>query len=270
MAANEEDDDYMGDLGRFLSIPDTASVATVGKVKGGTVDKRKMNWKEKKKLKQEKNHNLEEEQRQEGMAAVIPSSNIGFKLLQQMGYKPGNALGKHGQGVTEPINVDLKRNRTGLGRDEVVKEEKSQKSKQIILARERKRKKVDELRVGFQERRRGTWQSRKIVSDYRKACTALLQLEEQAAGTVTESARPVNEKTVEVQDAGKGVDKVKTEDAEAVEEDEEEEEEITEEMLHDHLTKLRGLYHYCLYCGFQYDSEEALIADCPGLEDEVH
>jgi hypothetical protein len=30
MAANEEeDDDYMGDLGRFLSIPDTASVATV-------------------------------------------------------------------------------------------------------------------------------------------------------------------------------------------------------------------------------------------------
>jgi Ran GTPase-activating protein (RanGAP) involved in mRNA processing and transport len=127
----------------------------------------------------------------------------------------------------------------------VVKEEKSQKSKQIILARERKRKKVDELRVGFQERRRGTWQSRKLVSDYRKACTALLQLEEQAAGTATEFARPVNENTVEVQDAGKGVDKVKTEDAEAVEEDEDEEEEITEEVRIPALFNLCRLYSKC-------------------------
>jgi hypothetical protein len=72
-----------------------------------------------------------------------------------------------------------------------------------------------------------------------------LQLEEQAAGTVTESARPVNEKTVEVQDAGKGVDKVKTEDAEAVEEDEEEEEEITEEVRIPALFNFCRLYNKC-------------------------
>jgi hypothetical protein len=31
------------------------------------------------------------------------------------------------------------------------------------------------------------------------------------------------------------------------------------QMLHDHLTKLRGLYHYCLYCGFQVCSKLGLI-----------
>lgn len=162
------------------------SLWQVGKEKEGTGRKDKVSWKEKRKLKEAKKVKTEAEQRQEGLAAAIPSSNIGFKLLQQMGYQPGNALGKHGQGAIEPVNVDLKFNRTGLGRDRVVQEEKILKTKFKALAQERKRKKVDELQVGFQERRRGNWQSRKLVSDYRKACTALLQLEEGAAAASME------------------------------------------------------------------------------------
>lgn len=197
----------------------------VGKEKGGTGKKEKVNWKEKRKSKEAKKVMTEAEQRQEGLAAAIPSSNIGFKLLQQMGYQPGNALGKHGQGTIEPVNVDLKFNRTGLGRDKVVQEEKILKTKFKAIAQERKRKKVDELQVGFQERRRGTWQSRKLVSDYRKACTALLQLEERAAAASTEGGVSKEGSQEPRAAATNGVEKEGDADEEA-----EEEEVITEEV----------------------------------------
>lgn len=202
------------------------SLWQVGKEKGGTGKKEKVNWKEKRKSKEAKKVMTEAEQRQEGLAAAIPSSNIGFKLLQQMGYQPGNALGKHGQGTIEPVNVDLKFNRTGLGRDRVVQEEKILKTKFKALAQERKRKKVDELQVGFQERRRGTWQSRKLVSDYRKACTALLQLEERAGAAATTEGGVSKEGSQEPRAAAtNGVEKEGDADEEA-----EEEEVITEEV----------------------------------------
>ena len=39
----------------------------------------------------------------------------GFKLLAAMGYTPGQGLGKSVEGRTEPIPLDLKQNRLGLG-----------------------------------------------------------------------------------------------------------------------------------------------------------
>ncbi|KAG0565414.1 hypothetical protein M758_8G183900 [Ceratodon purpureus] len=248
--AADEDDDYMGDLERFIPkeelLPSKAASQT-GKGKGGGASKEKVNWKEKRKLKVGEKVKKEAEQRQEGLAAAIPSSNIGFKMLQQMGYKPGIALGKSGQGVTAPISVDVKVNRTGLGRDRVVAEEKVLKAKVKALVQERKRLKVDELREGFQERRRGTWQSRKLVSDYRKAYTALLQLEERGSGSAGGQSKE-EEKEKEKRNEK---EKEKEKDGDADEEAEEEEEVITEEMLQEALTRLRNVFNYCLYCGFQ-------------------
>jgi len=91
---------------------------------------------------------------------------------------------------------------------------------------------VDGLREGFQERRRGTWQSRKLVSDYRKAYAALLQLEERSLGSAEglsmanrlEPAGIAAEKERE-KERGKA-DK----DGDAVDEAEEEEEVITDEV----------------------------------------
>lgn len=264
--AADEDDDYMGDLERFIpkeELLPSKTASQIGKGKGAGVRKEKVHWKEKRKLKEEGKVMKEAEQRQEGLAAAIPSSNIGFKMLQQMGYKPGVALGKSGQGATEPINVDVKVNRTGLGRDRVVAEEKVLKAKVKALVQERKRLKVDELREGFQERRRGTWQSRKLVSDYRKAYTALLQLEERALG----SAEGRSKENLQEE---KEKEKKKEKDGDPDEEAEEEEEVITEEMLQETLTRLREVFNYCLYCGFQYDSQEQLQSDCPGEEEDAH
>uniref|UniRef100_G3MRU7 G-patch domain-containing protein n=1 Tax=Amblyomma maculatum TaxID=34609 RepID=G3MRU7_AMBMU len=45
----------------------------------------------------------------------LAQDNIGFKLLNKMGWKEGVGLGKHEQGATEPVKVSSKNTRTGLG-----------------------------------------------------------------------------------------------------------------------------------------------------------
>ena len=88
---------------------------------------------QRKKLRTELIQKTEDEKRSEGLSSAISSSNIGFKMLQQMGYNPGKALGKHEQGTLEPLNVDVKRSRSGLGRDEIEKAKAIAKAKESSL-----------------------------------------------------------------------------------------------------------------------------------------
>ncbi|XP_059488851.1 angiogenic factor with G patch and FHA domains 1 isoform X2 [Neocloeon triangulifer] len=52
--------------------------------------------------------------------AAVPQSNKGFKMLEKMGWKSGETLGKDGvSGIAEPINIDLRADKTGLGLDSI-------------------------------------------------------------------------------------------------------------------------------------------------------
>ncbi len=42
------------------------------------------------------------------------TQGIGKKLLEKMGWKEGEGLGKYREGMAEPIAVDIKTNRKGL------------------------------------------------------------------------------------------------------------------------------------------------------------
>eukprot|EP01100_Stratorugosa_tubuloviscum_P014130 TRINITY_DN739_c0_g1_i1.p1 TRINITY_DN739_c0_g1~~TRINITY_DN739_c0_g1_i1.p1 ORF type:complete len:492 (-),score=201.97 TRINITY_DN739_c0_g1_i1:50-1525(-) len=46
------------------------------------------------------------------------TSNVGSKLLQKMGWKNGEGLGKHSTGINAPIEVEMRTERTGLGMQE--------------------------------------------------------------------------------------------------------------------------------------------------------
>lgn len=46
----------------------------------------------------------------------IQANNVGFRLLQKMGWHSGTGLGKAGQGRVEPIRVELQSERLGLGK----------------------------------------------------------------------------------------------------------------------------------------------------------
>lgn len=67
-------------------------------------------------------------------------------MLQKMGYKSGQSLGKEGtQGLTEPVKIEVKAGRAGLGRDKVLEEIREQKERH--RERRRKRKKEEEMTV---------------------------------------------------------------------------------------------------------------------------
>lgn len=54
---------------------------------------------------------------QASLDTQLTSSNVGFRLLQKMGWK-GKGLGKNEQGITEPIKSGIRDPRLGIGKQE--------------------------------------------------------------------------------------------------------------------------------------------------------
>ncbi|PQM39861.1 G patch domain-containing protein 11 [Prunus yedoensis var. nudiflora] len=100
----------------------------------------------------------------------------------------------------------------------------------------------------FGSRKKSQWQSRRVVVNFKKAQAALDQLE-------NKEVVPPEKNEDEEEEGG---------------EEEEEEEEITEEDLLEILMKLRDEHRYCLFCGCQYESMEALLSHCPGADEDDH
>lgn len=71
---------------------------------------------------------LEQERRDEGLSNAITTTNKGFAMLTKMGYKPGEAIGKSSQGIIEPIGIQIKADRGGLGREAALKQLKERRA----------------------------------------------------------------------------------------------------------------------------------------------
>ncbi|KAL0404983.1 UNVERIFIED_CONTAM: hypothetical protein Sradi_2139100 [Sesamum radiatum] len=254
MAGAEEDDDYMGPLSilppEVLNHPQVRCISHQGSggklvVSNSSSKKSKtQNWQEQRKLKRERRQIEEDMQTLENLGSAIPQSNIGFKLLKQMGYAPGSALGKEGSGRTEPVALEIRRGRAGIGKEDP-KVEKMRREKE---SEESMKRKEEELRKEFGSRQKERWRERRIVVNFRKAEASLAQLEKR-----------------DIVDVEK-----KEEQDEEKDEEEEEEEEITEEDLLNILLKLRNEFYYCLFCGCQYETMEALVSNCPGINEDDH
>lgn len=162
-----------------------------------------LNWQERKKIKREQKQIEEDQQTIANVEKAIPQSNIGFKMLKQMGYTPGSALGKEGSGRAEPLSLEIRRSRAGIGKENP-KMEKMRREKEKV---ERDRTNEEQLMVDFGYRQKELWKGRRIVVNFRKAEAALAQLE------------------------NREVEEVEKKEDENGEKEEEEEEEVTEEVL---------------------------------------
>lgn len=74
------------------------------------------------KTKQKPVKQLEAERREEGLNVAISSENKGFAMLAKMGYKQGDAIGRSSTGIVEPISIQIKCDRAGLGREAAIKQ----------------------------------------------------------------------------------------------------------------------------------------------------
>lgn len=98
------------------------------------LEEEKKHAEEEQKVKQKPLKQLEVERREEGLNSAITSDNKGFAMLAKMGYKQGDAIGRNsnssgGGGIVEPIPIQVKTNRAGLGREAALKQLQEYKEK---------------------------------------------------------------------------------------------------------------------------------------------
>ncbi|KAM7385824.1 hypothetical protein PAMP_001879 [Pampus punctatissimus] len=163
-----------------------------------------------------------------------------------------------GAGRVDPIPLNIKTDRGGIGLEEVKKrkaEEELEHYRQKVRAKQQNETKSLE---DFRSRVRTEREERKIEGDLRRSQGACEQLDSQKGITVPREDWYWP--------------KVKADDDEEEEEEEEEEKEEEEEIVEltsfDKLqimtSYLRGVHFYCIWCGTTYNDEEDLCSNCPG------
>uniref|UniRef100_A0A1I7Y0H5 G patch domain-containing protein 11 n=1 Tax=Steinernema glaseri TaxID=37863 RepID=A0A1I7Y0H5_9BILA len=243
---------------------------------------------------------LEKAKRDEVLAKPISAESKGFALLAKMGYKPGMKLGvqKEGQsnGLEEPLSIDLKANRAGLGHE--AEEEKQKKERvEAHMKHMKARAAMHNVLVGdFRKRKRNQDEQKILIADImksRKACHELDTRNERELPVedwhwpiyrerkATEEPVPASARVPPRRNVPFSDDE---DDHELHGEDDEEVSYVyangkpapREERLRDlpldeiddklqRITKhLRDTHLYCVWCGHQYESEFELSDQCPG------
>ena len=215
---------------------------------------------------------LEAEKRDEGLSTAITSQNKGiinnskfpcifhqliafkgFAMLQKMGYNPGKGLGKKEEGRVEPVAVELKADRAGLGRDAAVKEILQRK---MTMLQRRISSQNDSTSLNeFRNRKKDEAVQRLVQADLRKSQRMCKVLDEEK--NILEAAEPWFWPEI-----------VKEEEEEAEEKEEEELE--PGEQLELITTYLRQVHLYCTWCATKFEDDQDLSSSCPGATRDDH
>ncbi|KAL7073265.1 hypothetical protein ACQ4LE_007323 [Meloidogyne hapla] len=227
---------------------------------------------------------MERNRREEGISQPIGSESKGFKLLSLMGYKPGMSLGvkregNQSEGIKEPIPIQVKADRSGVGHEE----EQNEKQRQICEAhmdRMKKRARMEEsLAVDFRNKKRMHAIQRQIISDIQQARSACQQMDLSAGKEVPEHfwfwpiySSKLPEVSDEEEDDNENLTYNYTNgrvapvevDFNAMDEDE-----LDNSLAHI-IGYLRREHFYCVWCGCAYSDSEDIEKACPGSTRSAH
>ncbi|XP_071962924.1 G patch domain-containing protein 11-like [Antedon mediterranea] len=269
----DEEEDYMSD--NFLVQSESVNpglawgkVAKQNKTQSRHIEANKSSKKIQKPLKIQQREQLEE-----GLKNEISSENKGFAMLQKMGYSKGMGLGKSGTGRKEPVPIEIKTGRGGLGRETQMKKQKQD----VELFREQMRKN----RMQNQERSKGEFLQRvrekrvnkEVEKDFYKSQNVCEQLDR--THDVEEPVvlwywpKHLRPKTDEDEDD----DDVDGEDEGSEEEEAQKDvgDDIPiQERLDDITRYLRTKHFYCIWCGTSFNDREDLSTNCPGDDSDAH
>lgn len=263
-AGEEEEDDYMSD--NFInSLKDVRPGIPVPRSVKASYRKEERQKESNIKNRQKSLKEVEKERRDTVLNEALSNENKGFALLQKMGYKKGQALGKQGHGIVEPIPLNIKTGRSGIGHEEMTK----RKAEENLESYRRKvfmRKQAEEQAADdFRSRLRSKKEEQKLEGDLRRSQKACLHLDEQKS--ISCPREPWYWPATDPQE-----DDVET-DEDDVETDEDEvkyEELSTLDKLQILTSYLREKHFYCIWCGTSYHDEEDMISNCPGNTSEDH
>eukprot|EP00698_Gefionella_okellyi_P011552 TRINITY_DN3050_c0_g1_i1.p1 TRINITY_DN3050_c0_g1~~TRINITY_DN3050_c0_g1_i1.p1 ORF type:complete len:314 (-),score=66.57 TRINITY_DN3050_c0_g1_i1:770-1711(-) len=190
----------------------------------------------------------QEERLEEGLATHIEEDNKGFAMLAKMGYKKGMGLGREGQGIVEPVGVDKRSGREGVGILTKGAEKKVEERKRTAT--------VASLQDQFHEIQRKKQDTRKVESRLRRAVKVCTQLDERLGLDNNTLLLATGAADLDPDEAAAVAD------METVDEKAERLISLVEYMRHRHL--------YCVWCAAHYDSIEQLEDLCPGLDEDDH
>jgi hypothetical protein len=102
----------------------------------------------------------------------IGVENKGWQLLTKMGFKPGDSLGNKGDGIIEPIGIQLKSDKLGLGK-------RATQTQSFVSLKEKEslETSIKENQKDFRESMYSKYSSVLVVKDLRAARLACLDLD---------------------------------------------------------------------------------------------
>lgn len=189
------------------------------------------------------------------------STITGFAMLQKMGFKPGNGLGKLGEGRTEPIALEVKADRAGLGREAAVKEIMQRK---LTMLQKRMAAQSDPGSLcAFRNRKKNEAIQRLTHADLMKSQRMCQVLDEKKDIKNPAESWFWPEIFEEINDDEK------QEEAEEKSKDEGNQLEPSEKL--ELLTSyLRHVHFYCAWCAITFNDREDLSSNCPGPTRDDH
>lgn len=213
----------------------------------------------------------------------------GLKLMQKMGYKEGSSLGSSSSdGVTEPVVVELKHGREGIGYEREQKRRREEKTEKAE-GQEKQAKK------DFRSRLRQEKEEKRLLYNIRKAqklCISLDYTDPEFAyrkadlntvpviyrGYIKEIRDTENFKLMrKLRLAERDDAKYDNEVLENYEEDSKADEELhayldltPESQLNEILEYLRGRHYHCFWCQITYQDKQDLNENCPGITEDEH
>ncbi|XP_067876577.1 G patch domain-containing protein 11 [Heterodontus francisci] len=253
MAAQEEEDDYMSDVFVDLQQDVKPGLVMVRRVKEEILRKEReleMITENKQKSKKE-----EEKERRDTMLQIsLGSENKGFALLRKMGYEEGHGLGKSGNGIVEPIPLQIKTGRGGIGH-EAAKKRKAEETTERRKRMSQVKKQAEEFALNqYRLHVRQKKDQHQMEGDLRKSQLACQQLDTQKGIDVPQEtwywlSTSVDDEKEEEEDQSEWDYKTFH---------------STEEKLLILTSYLRRKYFYCVWCAISYQDEEDLSDNCPG------
>ncbi|CAG6017640.1 G patch domain-containing protein 11 [Menidia menidia] len=250
---SDEEEDYMSDA--FLSkIRDVKPGVSMVRRMKEAIKKEEQHKEKNIKNRQKTYKEQEKESRETALQSAISNQNKGFALLQKMGYKAGQGLGKEGAGRVDPIPLSIKTDRGGIGLEELKKRKAEEELEHYRHKVQAKKQNETKSLEDFRSRVRTEREERKIEGDLRRSQLSCEQLDSQKGITIPREAWYWPKSNVD--------------DEEDDLEEEDEEEDIVELTSFDKLqiltSYLRGVHFYCIWCGTAYNDEEDLCSNCPG------
>ncbi|XP_045436475.1 LOW QUALITY PROTEIN: G patch domain-containing protein 11 [Pipistrellus kuhlii] len=258
----EEEEDYMSDS--FINVqedirPGLPMLRQVREARRKEEKQQEANLKNRQKSVKEE----ERERRDIGLKNALGCDNKGFALLQKMGYKSGQALGKSGDGIVEPIPLNVKTGKSGIGHETLLKRKAEEKLESYRRKIHMKNKAEENAAEQFRMRLKSKQDEMKLEGDLRRSQRACQQLDTQKNIQVPREAwywLKLEEETEEEEEEENKQD-----------EDEYESEDLSVlDKLQILTSYLREEHLYCIWCGTAYEDKEDLSSNCPGPTSTDH